>query len=172
MSEPDGDPSPGPEPRRQVAVVGPGDADDRERQLACGVGRLLAAGGAVVVTGGLGGVMEAACEGASLADGGTSLGLLPGTDRRAANPFVSIAVATGLGQGRNLLVVQTADAVIAIGRSPGTLSEIAFAGRLGKPVVLLASYPEDVMPGCVTAETPKGAVELTFGLLASSVTAG
>ncbi len=144
--------------RPQIAVVGPGDADERELQLARGVGRLLALGGAVVVTGGLGGVMAGACEGAALADG-TSIGLLPGTDRAAANPHVSIAVATGLGQGRNLLVVQTADAVIAIGRSPGTLSEIALAGRLGKPVVLLGSYPADLVPGCAAAESPKDAAD-------------
>ncbi len=150
--------------RPQIAVVGPGDADERERQLACGVGRLLALGGAVVVTGGLGGVMHGACEGAALGDG-TSIGLLPGTDRREANPHVTIAVATGLGQGRNLLVVQTADAVIAIGCSPGTLSEIALAGRLGKPVVLLASYPDDLVPGCAAAGSPKEAVDLAFRLL-------
>jgi uncharacterized protein (TIGR00725 family) len=149
--------------RPQIAVVGPGDADEREMQLACGVGRLLALGGAIVVTGGLGGVMHGACEGAALA-GGTSIGLLPGTDRRAANPHVSIAVATGLGQGRNLLVVQTADAVVAIGRGPGTLSEIALAARLGKPVVLLASYSAELVPGCATAGSPKEAADLAFRL--------
>jgi uncharacterized protein (TIGR00725 family) len=150
-------------PRPQVAVVGPGEAEERERQLARGVGRLLALSGAVVVTGGLGGVMAAACEGASLG-GGTSIGLLPGTDRAAANPHVSVALATGLGEGRNLLVVQTADVVIAIGRSAGTLSEIALAVRQGKPVVLLESYagPEDLLAGAVTASTPKEAVDLAL----------
>ena len=157
---------PNPASRPQIAVVGPGDADERELQLGRGVGRLLAQGGAVVVTGGLGGVMEAACEGAGVA-GGVCLGLLPGTDRTAANPHVSIAVATGLGQGRNLLVVQTADAVVAIGGSPGTLSEIALAARLGKPVILLASYPDDLVPGCQTAQSPKEAADLAFRLLAS-----
>lgn len=152
------------EPRAQIAVVGPAEADERELQLARGVGRLLAQGGAVVVTGGLGGVMEGACEGAAMVDG-TSIGLLPGTDRRAANPHVTIAVATGLGQGRNLLVVQTADAVVAIGRSPGTLSEIGLAARLGKPVILLASYPEDLVSGCRTAGSPKEAADLAFRLV-------
>ncbi|WP_019872808.1 TIGR00725 family protein [Sporichthya polymorpha] len=155
--------------RRQIAVVGPEEADERELQLARGVGRLLAVGGAVVVTGGLGGVMHGACEGAHLGEGLT-LGLLPGTDRRTANPFVDVAVATGLGQGRNLLVVQTADAVVAIGRSPGTLSEIALAVRLGKPVVLLASYPhEDLLPGCVPAGSPKEAAEEALRLAAGGV---
>ncbi|HUR74264.1 MAG TPA: TIGR00725 family protein [Sporichthya sp.] len=160
-------------PRPQIAVVGPGDADEREMQLARGVGRLLAVGGAVVVTGGLGGVMSGACEGASLADG-MSIGLLPGPDRGPANPFVTVPVATGLGQGRNMLVVQTADAVVAIGRSPGTLSEIALAVRQGKPVVLLASYPrpEDLLPGCATAESPKEAVDLAFRLLGSGIPPG
>jgi uncharacterized protein (TIGR00725 family) len=149
--------------RPQVAVVGPADADERELQLGRGVARLLAQAGAVIVTGGLGGVMEAACEGAGLG-GGLSIGLLPGTDRSAANPHVGIAVATGLGQGRNLLVVQTADAIVAIGRSPGTLSEIALAARLGKPVVLLASYSDDVVPGCRTAQSPKEAADLALRL--------
>lgn len=152
------------DPCPQIAVVGPDDADERELQLARGVGRLLAVGGAVVVTGGLGGVMHGACEGASLADG-TSIGLLPGTDRRDANPFVTIPIATGLGQGRNLLVVQTADAVVAIGRSPGTLSEIALALRLGKPVVLLASYGDDLIPGCAAAGSPKEAADVALRLL-------
>lgn len=152
------------EPRLQVAVVGPAEADERERQLACGVGRLLADRGAVVVTGGLGGVMEAACEGAALV-GGTTIGLLPGTDRGAANPFVTIPVATGLGEGRNLLVVQTADVVVAIGRSPGTLSEIGFASRQGKPVVLLAGYAADLAPRCAAAATPKDAVNLALSLV-------
>jgi len=147
--------------RPQVAVVGPGEAEERERQLARGVGRLLAQAGVLVVTGGLGGVMEAACEGVSLA-GGTAVGLLPGPDRAAANPYVTVAVATGLGEGRNLLVVQTADVVVAIGQSPGTLSEIALAARQGKPVVLLASYPGDLVPGCATAGTPKEAVDLAL----------
>ncbi len=169
MNQPTQDALPGFEaPRPQIAVVGPGDADEREQQLACGVGRLLAQRGAVVVTGGLGGVMNAACEGAALV-GGLTIGLLPGSDRAAANPHVSIPVATGLGEGRNLLVVQTADVVIAIGRSPATLSEIGFAGRLGKAVVLLASYdrPEDLASTCVTARTPKDAVDLAFSYLAT-----
>ncbi|MGQ0842731.1 MAG: TIGR00725 family protein [Sporichthyaceae bacterium] len=151
----------------QIAVVGPSRADEREQQIACGVGRLLAMAGAVIVTGGLGGVMEAACEGASLVEGSVRLGLLPGTDRSAANPFVTVPVATGLGEGRNLLVVQTADVVVAIGCSPGTLSEIALAARQGKPVVLLASYDPDLVPGCTGAKTPKEAADLAIHLLAN-----
>lgn len=103
------------------------------------VGRELARHGAVVVCGGLGGVMEAACEGAK-AEGGTTVGILPGIDRDDANPFVDVAVPTGMGEGRNVLVVRAADAVIAIDGEFGTLTEIAFALRLGKPVVGLATW--------------------------------
>ncbi len=98
------------------------------------LGRELATRGAVVVCGGLGGVMEAACRGAREA-GGHTIGILPGHDRGQANPHVEIAVATGLGEGRNLVVVRTADVVVAVGGEFGTLSEIAFALRLGTPVV-------------------------------------
>ena len=97
-------------------------------------GRELARAGAVLVCGGLGGAMEAACRGAK-AEGGTTLGILPGADRAAANPYVDVAVATGLGEARNALVVRAADAVIAVAGGYGTLSEIALALRAGKPVV-------------------------------------
>lgn len=103
------------------------------------VGRLLAKRGAVVVCGGLGGAMEAVCRGASGA-GGTTVGILPGGDRGAANPHVTLAVATGLGEARNAIVARTADAVIAIGGAYGTLSEIALALRAGKRVVGLGTW--------------------------------
>ena len=98
------------------------------------VGRLVAEAGGIVVCGGLGGVMEAACRGARSADG-VAIGLLPGADRRSANPFVTIAIPTGMGELRNGLVVRSADAVIAIGGEWGTLSEIALAIKAGTPVV-------------------------------------
>jgi len=122
-----------------VAVIGAGDADHAELVVAEDLGRELAARGAVVVCGGLGGVMEAACRGAR-AVGGRTLGILPGDDRAHANPFVDVAVATGLGEARNLLVVRTADAVVAVGGELGTLSEIAFALRLGRPVVGISTW--------------------------------
>jgi uncharacterized protein (TIGR00725 family) len=103
------------------------------------VGRLLAERGATVVCGGLGGTMEAACRGARAA-GGTTLGLLPGTERSHANPFVSVAVPTGLGEARNALVVRAADAVIALGGGYGTLSEIALALKAGKRVVGIGTW--------------------------------
>jgi uncharacterized protein (TIGR00725 family) len=122
-----------------VAVVGPGDASTLELQAAEEVGAGLAAAGAVVVTGGLGGVMEAACRGAR-SRRGTTLGILPGEDRHAANGWVEIAVATGLGELRNGLVVRAADALVAIGGGHGTLSEVALALRIGRPVIGLATW--------------------------------
>jgi uncharacterized protein (TIGR00725 family) len=103
------------------------------------VGRLVAERGAVVVCGGLGGTMEAACRGAKQA-GGTTVGILPGLDRSQANPFVDVALPTGLGEARNALVVRAADAVIAIGGGYGTLSEIALALKSGKRVIGLGTW--------------------------------
>ena len=122
-----------------VAVVGAGRASPDEERAAEAVGRGLAEAGAVVVCGGLGGVMEAACRGAK-AGGGTTLGILPGTARSEANPFVDVAVATGLGELRNGLVVRAADALVAVGGEFGTLSEIALALKTGKPVVALGGW--------------------------------
>ena len=122
------------------------------------VGRLLARRGAVVVCGGLGGVMEAACRGASR-EGGTTVGVLPGLDRGAANPFVSVAVATGLGEARNALVVRAADALIAVGGAYGTLSEIALALKAGKPVIGLGTWEID---GVERVEGPEAAVNMAL----------
>jgi len=125
--------------QRVIAVVGPGDdATEDLCALAYEAGLLLAGGGFVVVNGGLGGVMEAAARGAQEA-GGIVIGLLPGDDRAAANAQ-TVAIPTGLGQARNALVVSAADAVIAVGGSWGTLSEIALARRSGKPVVCLRGW--------------------------------
>lgn len=122
--------------RRYVGVVGPGAAAPDLVEQAVEVGRLLAERGIVVVTGGLGGVMAGAAAGASRA-GGTSLGLLPGDDRSSANPHLTVTVPTGLGEMRNALLVRTCEALVAVGSSWGTLSEIALAARTGVPVVLL-----------------------------------
>ena len=122
-----------------IAVIGPGRADQPQLDEAESVGRALAEAGAVVVCGGLGGVMEAACRGAREA-GGTTLGLLPGSDRSAANAWVSVAVPTGLGEARNALVVRAADAVVAVAGEYGTLSEIALALKAGKPVVGVGTW--------------------------------
>ncbi|GHA17699.1 TIGR00725 family protein [Streptomyces echinoruber] len=125
-----------------VAVAGPGRATEAEAELAREVGALLARRGAVVVCGGLGGVMAACAEGAA-AEGGVVVGLLPGRDRAAGNRHLTVAVATGLGELRNGVLVTTCDALIAVGGSWGTLSEIALALRAGRPVALLRGWPLD-----------------------------
>ena len=145
---------------RYVAVVGAGgDAEPESLTAAEAVGEGLARAGAVVVTGGLGGVMEAACRGARRA-GGTTLGILPGHDRAAANPYVDVAVATGLGELRNGLVVRSADALVAIAGGYGTLSEIALALKAGKRVVGVGTWEiEGVRPAADAFE----AVALALG---------
>lgn len=120
--------------RPYVAVVGAADAGEALAAAAEEVGRALAENGAVVLCGGLGGVMEAVCRG-SRAGGGTSVGILPGHDRSAANAHVDVALTTGMGEMRNALIVRSADVVIALGGGHGTLSEIAFALKIGRPVV-------------------------------------
>ena len=146
-----------------IAVVGPAEPDPDTYALAVDVGRLIAQRGAVVVCGGLGGVMEAAARGASDA-GGSSLGILPGADRAQANRYLTMAVATGLGELRNALVVRCSDAVLAVGGSWGTLSEVALAQRLGRPVVSLRGWSVvdpggAAVEGIVAAESAVQAVE-------------
>jgi uncharacterized protein (TIGR00725 family) len=126
-----------------VAVVGPGDgATEAETDAARQVGRLLAERGVIVVCGGLGGVMAAACEGAA-ERGGLTVGLLPGAERDEGNPYLTVALPTGIGELRNGLIVRACDAMIAIGGSWGTLSEIALAKRTGKPVITLNGWTID-----------------------------
>ncbi len=138
-----------------VAVVGASDATAQQQQEAETIGRLLAESGVAVVTGGRGGVMAAASRGASGA-GGIAVGLLPGSDRRDANPWVSVAIPTGLGELRNGLVIRAADAVVAVGGAYGTLSEIALALRAGLPVIGLGTWAID---GVEQASSAQDAVE-------------
>ena len=123
----------------RIAVCAPGDASEAELAAAEAVGGLLAARGCTLVCGGLGGAMAAACRGAKAA-GGTTIGILPGYDEKAANPWVDHVVCTGLGQARNAVVAATGHALIAVGGGFGTLSEIALGLRLGRPVVLLGGW--------------------------------
>jgi uncharacterized protein (TIGR00725 family) len=145
-----------------IGVVGPGEASSQELWLAEEVGAGLAGLGAVVVTGGLGGVMEAACRGARSRNGLT-LGILPGDDREAANGWVEIALATGLGELRNGLIVRACDALVAIGGGHGTLSEVGFALKLGRPVVGLGTW---AVHGVDEVTTPRAAVEQIARVLA------
>lgn len=132
-------------------MVGPGDAEPEELVRAEEAGAAVAEAGAGLVCGGLGGVMEAACRGAR-SRGGLTVGLLPGSDRDAANGWVVVALPTGLGEARNALVVRAADAVVAIGGGWGTLSEIALALKTGVPVVGLWTW-EPAPPAAPAAGT-------------------
>jgi uncharacterized protein (TIGR00725 family) len=125
--------------RRQVAVIGGGQASSKEIKLAEEVGRMLARKRVILVCGGLGGIMEAVCRGAS-AEGGLTIGILPGESRRGANRYVQIPIVTGIGYARNVAVVKSAQAVIAVGGSYGTLSEIGYALQSGIPVVGLETW--------------------------------
>lgn len=138
----------------RVSVVGGGSVGEETYETAVSVGRRLAERGHTVVCGGRGGVMEAVCKGASEA-GGDAIGILPGVDRSGANPYVTTAIATGMGNARNVLVVLNGDAVIAIDGATGTLSEIAHALDLGRPVAGLATYD---IAGVEAVETPGRAV--------------
>ncbi|BBL81049.1 hypothetical protein Rxycam_02575 [Rubrobacter xylanophilus DSM 9941] len=145
-----------------ISVVGSGRASGELYALAREVGRLVAGRGGVVVCGGLGGVMEAAARGAAEV-GGTAIGLLPDEDRRRANPYLSYSIPTGMGQARNLAVVCSGDAVVAVGGEYGTLSEIGLARKVGRPVVVLRGW--ELGPHVAVAATPEEAVERAFGMI-------
>ena len=141
---------------KYIAVIGRGDCTPQEAERAEEVGKQLAKRGAVLVCGGLGGVMEAACRGAKGA-GGTTIGILPGVNRRDANVYVDHAIATGMREGRNLAIILTADGVIALPGEFGTLSEISFALKYNRPVVSLGSW--EVSDRIIRVGTPAEAVE-------------
>ena len=122
-----------------IAVIGGRDAATDLLAGAQEVGKLIAEAGCTLACGGMGGIMEAACKGAIEA-GGQTIGILPGDNTSNANPYVSIPIATGFGIGRNIILVRTADALIAVGGAYGTLSEIAHALQLGKPVITIGSW--------------------------------
>jgi uncharacterized protein (TIGR00725 family) len=149
-----------------VAVVGSATCSPAETAAAETIGQLLAEAGAVLICGGRGGVMAAACRGAKSA-GGLTVGILPGVDAGEANSWVDVPIATGLGEARNAIVARSADAVIAVAGSYGTLSEIAFALKWGKRVVGLSTW--ELARGSVpdrtilSARTPEDAVRLALG---------
>jgi len=144
--------------RIRIAVIGGSRPGRQAVETAFEVGRLIARSGAVVVCGGLGGVMEAACRGAR-EEGGLVVGILPGGSPADANPWVDIPIATGLGYTRNSLVVMNADAVIAVDGEYGTLSEIAYGKIHGKKVVGLGTWD---VKGIVAATTPEEAVRMAL----------
>jgi uncharacterized protein (TIGR00725 family) len=150
-----------------IAVIGASQPSAQEIRLAEEVGRELARRGAILVCGGLGGVMEAACRGAS-AGGGLTIGILPGDSCETANPFVQIPIVTGLGWARNITVVKSARAVIAVGGAYGTLSEISFALQSGIPIIGLKTWTlsrNGKQDESITyVETPAEAVEKALSL--------
>lgn len=139
----------------QIAVVGGGSCSSGVREMAEELGRLLAEEGHILLCGGLGGVMEAACKGAAEA-GGTVVGILPG-ERGDANPYVGIRVATGMSHARNVIIVRSSDAVIALPGEYGTLSEIALSLKMNRIVISLGSWD---IAGTLKAMDPREAIEL------------
>ncbi|MFH1639200.1 MAG: TIGR00725 family protein [Chloroflexota bacterium] len=152
---------------RFIAVIGASRPSAKEAELAYEVGRELARGGAMLVCGSLGGVMEAACRGAQ-GEGGITIGILPGDNRQAANEYVQIPIITGMGYARNVIVVKSAQAVIAVGGSFGTLSEISHALQSGIPVIGLNTWglsrngKKD--GSIILAENPAEAVSKAFSV--------
>ncbi|WP_049928912.1 TIGR00725 family protein [Halopiger goleimassiliensis] len=141
----------------RVSVIGGGRITDEARERAVAVGRELGSRDHTVVCGGRGGTMEAVCRGAKAEDG-TTIGILPGEQRHAANEYVDTAIATGLGHARNALVPLNGDAVIALTGGVGTLSEIGFAGIYDRPIVGLETH-EVADLEIETVETPEAAVD-------------
>jgi uncharacterized protein (TIGR00725 family) len=150
-----------------IAVIGSASCDESVAAQSRAVGEEIGRRGAVLICGGRGGVMEAACQGAK-AQGGVTVGILPGADRREANRYVDIPVVTGLGEARNAIIVCSADAVIAVSGGYGTLSEIGLALKMGRPVVGLGSWELSQqgrpVAAIIGADTPLQAVEEAISL--------
>lgn len=138
-----------------IGVIGAGDCSSEIYKQAEELGQLLGGYGYTIICGGLGGVMEAVCKGAKTSNG-TTIGILPGNDNSGANSYVDIPIATGIGIGRNIIIVRTASIIIAVDGMYGTLSELAFALQLNKPVIGLNSW--DVSDNILQVKTPKEAV--------------
>ena len=154
--------------KRFIAVIGGSECSPQEAKLAEEIGRELAKQGAILVCGGLGGIMEAACKGAS-SQGGVTIGILPGGNGKAANPYVQIPIVTNLGEARNVVVVKSAQAVIAIGGGYGTLSEIGHALRNGIPVIGLKTWSlsrkGQLDSSIIPAQNPAEAVSKALNLV-------
>jgi uncharacterized protein (TIGR00725 family) len=149
-----------------IAIIGAGRCTPKQKTQAAEIGRYIAEHGGIVVCGGLGGVMEGAARGAKEA-GGTTIGILPGESKSAANPYIDIAIPTGMNEARNVLVVRAADAVIALPGKFGTLTEMGFALIFGKPLVSLGAWR---LGGEVTeAESPQEAAKLAMELATRSL---
>ena len=154
--------------KKTISVIGGSKASDEELRLAEETGREIAIKGAILVCGGQSGVMEAACRGAQLA-GGITVGILPGDKRSSANKFVDIPIVTGMGYGRNVIVAKSAQAVIAVGGSYGTLSEISYALQFGIPVIGLNTWEftkgGELDKSIIRAQTAVEAVNLALDMI-------
>ena len=148
-----------------IGVIGAGQCDGGIYRLALEGGEEIAKRGAILVCGGLGGVMEAAAKGASMA-GGLTVGILPGPSSNSANPYIKIPVATDMGQARNVIIANSADGLVAVSGGAGTLSEIGHGLKLGKPVVGLRTIPN--LKGVHYVQTAHKAVALLFELISAS----
>ncbi len=144
-----------------IGVIGAGQCNHASEMLAEKVGRAIAEQGAILVCGGLGGVMRAAAKGAKAA-GGQTLGILPGDDKTKANEYIDFAIATGIGEARNIVIIKTADAVVALPGKYGTLSEMAFCMKIGRPLVSLSDWniSEDIERFTDPIQAVKRAVQL------------
>ena len=149
--------------KKIIAVVGGRKTEKALLSEAEAIGKLIAKNGATLVCGGLGGVMQAASRGAK-SEGGLTVGILPQNDSKGANQYIDVPIATGLGIGRNVIIARTADAVIAVGGAYGTLSEIAYALQMGKPVVGIKTWE---IKGVIHVENAADAVNKVFELLES-----
>ncbi len=141
---------------KMIGVIGAGSCDNEIYEMARKVGEGIAKAGAILVCGGLGGVMEAACRGAYEA-GGQTVGILPGPDRAQANPYVTVPIVTDLGHARNILIVRSSNVLVAVSGGYGTLSEIGIALKLGKPLIGLHTWPD--IGGIHYVSTPEDAVD-------------
>ncbi|NPA15099.1 MAG: TIGR00725 family protein [Deferribacteres bacterium] len=139
-----------------IGVIGASIATSRDLENAFAIGKLIAQLGCALICGGLGGVMEAAARGAKEA-GGLTIGVIPGYSKSDANPYIDVPIATGLGHARNVIIAATSDALVAVGGEYGTLSEIAFSLKMGKPVISLFSWD---IPGVIKAGDPEEAFAL------------
>jgi len=137
--------------RPLIGVIGAAECDEALTRLARAMGRGIAELGAVLICGGMGGVMKAVCQGVTEA-GGLTVGILPGSDRNQANEFVDLPIATGMGEARNLVIIRTADVLVAIGGSYGTLSEIGFALKMGKRVIGIRTWDIEGIEKVTTVE--------------------
>lgn len=148
--------------QRIVGVIGASKCSRSIAAIAEHVGKGIAERGDILICGGLGGVMEAACKGAK-ARGGLTVGILPGNDKTSANPWVDIPIATGFGYARNLVIVQSSDGIIAISGSYGTLSELAFASKLGVPLVGISTW--EIEAPIIKVETAEEALKELYSII-------